>query len=100
MLCFEWGIPLPHILTPFVSGLEFVGGILLLIGLFTRIAAGALGVVMIVAIKSALWGQIDSLKTLLGFYETTALALFLWLAIAGPGSLSLDRLIKQRWSQS
>ena len=33
-----WGIPYPEILTPFVSGAEFVGGILLLSGLFTRIA--------------------------------------------------------------
>ena len=94
----DWGIPLPHILTPFVSGLEFVGGILLLVGLFTRIAAGGLGIVMIVAISSALWPQVDSLETLLGFYETTALALFLWLAIAGPGSLSLDHVLKRRWA--
>jgi putative oxidoreductase len=91
-----WGIPLPHILTPLVSGLEFIGGILLLIGLFTRIAAGALGVVMIVAIHSALWEQVDSLETLLGFYETTCLALFLWLAIAGPGPYSLDALMQKR----
>jgi putative oxidoreductase len=94
----EWGIPLPHILTPFVSGLEFVGGLLLIVGLFTRIAASGLGVVMIVAIRSALWSEVDSLETLLGFYETTCLALFLWLAIAGAGPLSLDHLIKQRWS--
>jgi putative oxidoreductase len=93
----EWGIPLPHVLTPFVSGLEFVGGILLIAGLFTRIAAGGLGVVMIVAIASALWPQVDSLETLLGFYETTALAVFLWLAIAGPGPVSLDHFVRKWW---
>ena len=76
-----------------MSGVEFVGGIFLLLGLFTRISAGALGVVMIVAIKSAKWADVDSLETLLGFDETEYLALFLWLAIAGPGVLSLDRLL-------
>lgn len=91
-----WGIPAPHILTPFVSGLEFVGGILLIVGLFTRIAAGGLGITMIVAIQTALWENVDSLETLLGFYETTALAVFLWLAIAGPGAISLDRLLNRR----
>ena len=61
----SWGIPFPHILTPFVSGVEFFGGIFLLLGLLTRISAGALGVTMIVAIKSAKWDQVDSLETLL-----------------------------------
>jgi putative oxidoreductase len=89
----SWGIPFPHLLTPFVSGLEFFGGILLLLGLMTRISAGALGVTMIVAIKSAKWDQVDSLETLLGFDETEYLALFLWLAIAGAGSVSLDWLL-------
>ena len=46
----SWGIPFPHILTPFTSGAEFVCGILLMLGLFTRISAGILGVIMIVAI--------------------------------------------------
>jgi len=91
----SWGIPFPHILTPFVSGVEFFGGIFLLLGLMTRISAGALGVTMIVAIKSAKWDQVDSLETLLGFDETEYLALFLWLAIAGAGSVSLDRLFKR-----
>src|SRR5688572_23156065 len=53
-----WGIPIPHILTPFVSGVEFVGGIFLLAGFLTRISAGALGVVMIVAIQAAKWGDV------------------------------------------
>jgi putative oxidoreductase len=89
-----WGIPFPQLLTPFVSGVEFFGGIFLLLGLMTRISAGALGVTMVVAIKSAKWGDVDSLETLLGFDETEYLALFLWLAIAGAGRISLDYVLQ------
>ena len=92
----SWGIPFPHILTPFTSGVEFFGGIFLLAGVLTRISAGALGITMIVAIKSAKWGEVDSLETLLGFDEFEYLALFLWLAIAGAGRVSLDYFI-ERW---
>jgi putative oxidoreductase len=94
-----WGVPFPHLLTPFVSGVEFVGGLFLLFGLLTRISAGALGITMIVAIKSAKWADVDSLETLLGFDEFEYLALFLWLAIAGAGSLSLDHLLQRFWGR-
>ncbi|HEV7610629.1 MAG TPA: DoxX family protein [Steroidobacteraceae bacterium] len=93
----DWGIPLPHILAPFVSGVEFFGGLFLLIGLLTRISAGALGITMIVAIRSAKWGDVDSLETLLGFDEFEYLALFLWLAIAGAGPISVDHLLERRY---
>jgi putative oxidoreductase len=89
----EWGIPFPNILTPFVAGVECFGGAMLIAGLFTRIPAAMLAVVMVVAIKSAKWGDVDSLETLLGFEEATYFAAFLWLAIAGPGAASLDRLL-------
>ncbi len=89
----EWGIPYPNILTPFVSGVEFLGGICLILGLFTRIAAAPLVIVMIVAIKSAKWENVDSLETLLGFEEMTYMAAFFWLAVAGPGKASLDYLL-------
>jgi putative oxidoreductase len=79
-----------------VWGVEFIGGALLLLGLFTRIAAVPLVIVMIVAIISAKWGDIDSLATLLGFEEILYMALFGWLAVAGPGPVSLDHLL-QRW---
>ena len=92
----SWGIPFPQLLTPFVSGVEFVGGVFLLVGLLTRISAGALGITMIVAIRSAKWDQVDSLESLLGFDETAYLALFLWLAIAGAGRLSVDHLVTRR----
>jgi putative oxidoreductase len=89
----SWGIPFPKLLTPFVSSVECFGGIMLILGLFTRIPAAMLAVVMIVAIRSAKWGDIDSLETLLGFEEMTYFAAFMWLAIAGPGAASLDRLL-------
>ena len=91
-----WGIPHPRVLTPLVSGVEFFGGLFLLLGFLTRISAGALGVVMIVAIRAAKWADVDSLETLLGFDEFEYLALFLWLAIAGPGVVSVDAWL-QRW---
>lgn len=91
-----WGLPLPNLLAPFTSGVEFFGGLFLLLGLLTRISAGALGVVMIVAIRSAKWSEVDSLEALLGFDEFEYLALFLWLAIAGAGPLSIDNWL-ERW---
>ena len=68
-------------------------GLFLLLGLLTRISAGALGVTMIVAIKAARWDDVDSLESLLGFDEFEYLALFLWLAIAGAGPISIDRFL-------
>jgi len=87
------GIPAPEILTPFVSGVEFVGGILLLVGLLTRLAAVPLMIVMVVAIISAKAADIDSLETLLGFEEVSYFVMFAWLAIAGPGPVSLDHFV-------
>ncbi len=91
-----WHIPAAQVLAPFVSGVEFFGGLFLLVGFLTRISAGALGVTMIVAIVSAKLDQVDSLEALLGFDETEYLALFLWLAIAGAGTLSLDYWVTRR----
>lgn len=89
----RWGIPFPQILTPFTSGAECVCGILLMLGLFTRISAGILGVIMIVAIQSVLWVDVDSLDTLLGFSETAYLVIFFWLAIAGGGKIAIDHYL-------
>ena len=95
----EWGIIFPKVLTPFVSGVEFFGGIMLILGLFTRIPAAMLAFTMLVAIKSAKWDQVDSLETLLGFEEATYFAAFMWLAISGPGKASLDWLLADRRAQ-
>lgn len=90
----SWGIPAPHLMAPIASGIEFVGGILLLAGLMTRITAGALGVVMIVAIAAVQGPEVDSMLAFLGLEETMYLALFLWLAIAGAGHASVDAALE------
>lgn len=94
-----WGIPNAEALAPIVSAVEFGGGILLLLGLCTRIAAVPLAIIMIVTIRAALWGQVVSLESLLGLKELAYLAIFLWLAVAGPGAISLDRVL-QDWNKS
>jgi putative oxidoreductase len=88
----EWGLPQPHLLAPFVSGMEFVGGVLLLVGLLTRVIAVPMMIIMVVAIASAKWADVDSLETLLGFDEVSYLVMFAWLGVAGPGPVSLDHL--------
>jgi putative oxidoreductase len=89
----EWGIPAPEFMAPFASGIEFVGGLLLLLGLLTRFAAVPLMIVMVVAIISARWSDLDSLETFLGFEEVSYFVMFAWLAIAGPGPVSLDHFV-------
>jgi putative oxidoreductase len=89
----SWGIPAPEILTPFASGMEFVGGLMLLVGLLTRFISVPMMIIMIVAIVSARWDEVDSLQTLLGFEEVSYFVMFAWLGIAGPGPVSLDHLV-------
>ncbi|WP_428666965.1 DoxX family protein [Reyranella sp.] len=89
----SWGIPAPEILTPFASGMEFVGGVMLLLGLLTRFVSVPMMIIMIVAIVSAKWSDVDSLQTLLGFEEVSYFVMFAWLGIAGPGPVSLDHFI-------
>jgi putative oxidoreductase len=87
------GIPAPEVQAPFASGTELVCGVLLLLGLATRFAAVPLMVVMTVAIMTARLEELTSAGALFGFIEFTYIALLLWIAVAGPGPLSLDALI-------
>jgi putative oxidoreductase len=68
---------------------------LLLAGLFTRVAAVPLMGTMVVAILTAKRDEIHDLADLVGLNEFAYLALFLWLAVAGPGKLSLDYLVRR-----
>ena len=87
------GIPAPEIQAPFAAGTEFVCGLLLLLGLFTRVATIPLMVTMIVAILTAKKGEIEGISSLFTFIEYLYILLLVYLAVGGPGPLSLDRVL-------
>ncbi len=90
----ELGLPMPAFQATLASTTEFVCGTLLLVGLATRFAAVPLMITMTVALRTALWSQIDSLGSLFGLAEFLYIALLLWLSTSGAGPLSIDWLIE------
>ena len=89
----ELGIPFPAAQAAMVSGIELVGGTLILLGLFTRFAALPLMGTMVVAILTAKRPEIEGIRSLLAFDESLYFAGFLWLFVAGAGKASLDALL-------
>jgi len=90
----ELGIPAPGFNAVLASTAEFVCGALLLIGLLSRLAAIPLIVTMTVAIITAKSADLHGLSDLLGFEEWTYIVLAVWILVAGPGPLSLDRVLQ------
>jgi putative oxidoreductase len=88
----ELGLPAPGFNAVLVSSAELICGVLILVGLLTRLAAIPLIVVMAVAILTAKRSEIGGVQDLLGFVETLYIVLLSWLATAGPGPISLDRV--------
>jgi putative oxidoreductase len=93
------GIPAPEVLAPFVGAVEIVCGFLVLWGLFTRLAAIPLIIVISVAIattkipillNSGFWPMEDHART-----DYSMLMGLLFLLVIGGGKLSLDALLSR-----
>lgn len=84
-----YDLPMPTVFAYLSKGIEFFAGICLLLGLFTRFAAGLIALSMLGAIFTALSGGIfDDWQGEISFtYFILALALFL----KGSTNFSLDR---------
>ena len=95
------GIPFPELNAAFVARLEYYGGMLLLIGLFTRLIGLLLSSTMIVALLTADRETFVGALTRSGEAGLSDVAPFVlgafmaWLVVVGPGALSLDTLLKR-----
>jgi putative oxidoreductase len=97
------GIPFPHLMTYFVSSVEFVCGFLLIIGLLSTLCCIAFIIDMIVAITTVQLATItkalsfiDWLDDFLYLPEVMYIVIFLWLISSGPGRFSVDHWIAVR----
>src|ERR1700746_1006140 len=93
----EAKVPFPHLMTYFVSGVEFVGGSLLAVGFISSLACVALLVDMLVAILTTkLSGMPKGLSPLTWLHDFFYLPevlyglFFIWLICSGPGKFSVD----------
>ena len=93
----EAKVPFPHLMTYFVSGVEFVGGSLLTVGFLSSLACMALLVDMLVAILttklSAMpkgFSPLNWLDDFLYLPEVLYVLFFIWLICSGPGKFSVD----------
>ena len=97
------GIPAPALNAYVVSGFEFLGGILLAVGLGSRLVALMLAVDMLVAYITADRAALMSIFSSPGdFYAAapyTFLVASLIILIFGPGRFALDYLIERKWRQ-
>ena len=95
------GIPAPQVIAPFVGVVEIAGGLLLIVGLLTRLAAIPLIIDMIVAVtttklpmvaKSGFWAMAHEART-----DYCMLLGSGFLLLVGAGRLSVDARV---WGSS
>jgi putative oxidoreductase len=97
------GLPAPEALAPLVASFEIACGLLVLAGLFTRLAAVPLVTIMLVAISttkvpiltaSGFWKMAHEART-----DYSMLLGSLFLLIVGGGAWSLDSSLRKRSSE-
>jgi putative oxidoreductase len=98
------GIPSPQIMAPFVGVVEIVCGALLLVGLFTRLAAVPLLIDICVALystkivtfaKNGFWSTLHEART-----DVSMLLGLIFLLLVGGGAWSLDAPFAERRDRS
>jgi len=91
-----WGIPFPTFSAALSGGTDMIGGALLIVGLFTRLATIPMIINMVVAIAVVVIKQVGSFDEFVELDEFLYILILFWLLMVGPGRASLDALLA-RW---
>ncbi len=89
----DWGIPAPAFNAALSGWTEFLGGLLVVVGLFTRPISIPLFINMVVATLAVKLKKVGGLDDFVELDEPLYALSFLWLFFSGPGWISLDHLL-------
>jgi putative oxidoreductase len=92
----QWGIPFPAFSAGLSAWAELLGGLLLMLGLFTRLVSIPMIINMAVAVTFVVSKNFMGLDDVVEADEIVYSLIFFWFVMAGPGKVSLDTLIA-RW---
>src|ERR1700751_824296 len=90
-----WGIPGPDFNAAFSAYTEFIGGLLTIFGIGTRLVSLPMIINMLVAILKVNLMHVNNLDDFVELDEPLYALTYLWLLISGPGWVSVDYLINR-----
>ena len=90
-----WGIPYPYFNANLSAYTEFIGGLLTVFGLGTRLISIPMIINMLVAILKVNLMQVSSLDDFSELDEPLYALVYLWLLLSGPGWVSIDYIVSR-----
>jgi putative oxidoreductase len=90
-----WGIPYPYFNAALSAYTEFIGGLLTVFGLGTRLVSIPMIINMLVAILKVNLMQVSSLDDVSELDEPLYALVYLWLLLSGPGWVSIDYIVSR-----
>ncbi len=90
-----WGIPHPYFNAALSAYTEFIGGLLTVFGLGTRLVSIPMIINMLVAILKVNLMQVSSLDDFSELDEPLYALVYLWLLLSGPGWVSIDYIVSR-----
>jgi putative oxidoreductase len=90
-----WGIPHPYFNAALSAYTEFIGGLLTVFGLGTRLVSIPMIINMVVAILKVNLMQVSSLDEFSELDEPLYALAYLWLLLSGPGWVSIDYIVSR-----
>jgi putative oxidoreductase len=88
-----WGIPWPHFNAALSAYAEFIGGLLTIFGIGTRLVSMPMMINMLVAILKGNLMDVNTIDDFVELDEPLYALTYLWLLFSGPGWMSVDYLI-------